>query len=193
MNGSTRTARWPRARAGVAAALCGVALSGTTGCSPAERTLVAVLVDGSGTPHALLRPCDGGDRVRAPWLHGTPEADAPERQETREGTEEETGQETGAAGGREWSGWETRGTHPAADFPLFTPPAPWRAEIRGPRSALPDHSYELGFADPDDSYAYRALVTFDAAGLDRLADGEVLTRRGVMSRSAFEEAARRAC
>jgi hypothetical protein len=39
-----------------------------TGCSPELKPLVAVHLDERGTAQALLRPCDGADRVRGPQL-----------------------------------------------------------------------------------------------------------------------------
>ncbi|WP_159041759.1 hypothetical protein [Streptomyces aureus] len=177
----------------LASALSGVIALTVAGCSPELRTLAAVYVDEQGTAHALLRSCDDG-RVRGPGLRGTA---ARATEAGAEATEEEPAEQGTASEGtrREepWIGWDTRGVRAAADFPLFAPPAEWAAEVRGPQTLRPGYSYELDFADPDDSYAYRASVTFDAGQLAALPVGEVLTDRGAMTREAFEDVAREAC
>ncbi|MFJ8644654.1 hypothetical protein ACIRNI_00785 [Streptomyces sp. NPDC093546] len=161
-------------RAGLAAALSGAIMLAGAGCSPELRPLAAVYVDEQGTAYALLRSCDDTGRVRAPGLRGT-------------------GTGTGAEGEEPWVGWDAPGLHEAADFPLFAPPAPWAAEIRGPQTLRPGYTYELAFADPDDSYAYSTSVTFDAGQLEAVPPGEVLTLDGTMTREAFEDRARTAC
>ncbi|MFI2432100.1 hypothetical protein [Streptomyces sp. NPDC018693] len=169
--------------------MSGAIMLSTAGCSPEPRPLAAVYVDQQGTAHALLRSCDDDGRVRGPELRGTAvratdEATSDETQETapEAHTEEEP-----------WIGWDTRGLHKAADFPLFAPPSVWAAEIRGPQTLRPGYSYELAFGDPDDSYAYNGSVTFDAQQLAGVPVGEVLTGQGTMTREAFEDLARQAC
>ncbi|MFF1510393.1 hypothetical protein [Streptomyces sp. NPDC058326] len=173
-----------------AAALSGAVMLSATGCSPELRPLVAVYADERGTAHALLRSCDGDGRVRGPWLRGT--AAPVTKDAATSGEERDPGP---AASGVEqpWIGWEAPGLNRAADFPLFAPPSAWAAEPRGPQTLRPDHSYELTFADPDDSYVYNASVTFDAGRLAELTAGEVLTLRGTMTREAFEELAEESC
>ncbi len=177
------------ARACRAAALSAALTLSAAGCSPELRPLVAVYVDQRGSAQALLRPCDDDGRVRAPRLLGTavrvPQEDLSDE---GRGTAPET-----PPGEEPWIGWETRGTHEAADFPLFAPPARWGAELRGPRSPRPGYTYELAFTDPEDSYAYNASVTFDAGQLAAVPAGEVLTLRGTMPRRKFEALARKAC
>ncbi|MFB7369524.1 hypothetical protein ACFC0D_06755 [Streptomyces sp. NPDC056222] len=169
--------------------LSGAIMLSVAGCSPEQRPLAAVYVDQQGTAHALLRSCDDDGRVRGPALRGTAV------RATKQATSDE-GQSTAPEASRTeepWIGWDTRGRHKAADFPLFAPPSSWAAETRGPQTLQPGYSYELAFADPDDSYAYSASVTFDAKQLAGVPDGEVLTLRGTMTREAFEVLARKAC
>ncbi|MFF5917271.1 hypothetical protein ACFY8C_02825 [Streptomyces flavochromogenes] len=160
-----------------------------TGCSPELRTLAAVSVAEQGTAHALPRSCDDG-RVRGPGLRGT--AARATEGDGREPAEQDTAPEDSGAE-EPWIGWDARGVRQAADFPLFAPPAEWAAEVRGPQTLQPGHTYELDFADPDDSSVYRASVTFDAGQLAALPAGHVLTDRGTMTREAFEDVAREAC
>ncbi|WCD89643.1 hypothetical protein KPP03845_106065 [Streptomyces xanthophaeus] len=178
-----------KVRACLGAALGGAIVLSSAGCSPEQRPLAAVYVDQQGAAHALLRSCGGDGRVRAPGLRGTGlrGADGP----APDGAQDVA---PGASPTEEtWNGWYAPGLHEAADFPLFAPPASWAAESRGPQDLVPGHSYELAFADPDDSYAYSASVTFDARRLAGLPAGEVLTLRGTMTREAFEDLARQAC
>ncbi len=184
--------------------LSGAVVLTTTACSPIERPLAAVYVDGRGVPQALLRSCDEDGRVRAPWLHGvavrtteTEDGTRPEASGTEDDTRNDNGNDTendnGNDTGNDWIGWESSGMHKAADFPLFSPPAHWPAETRGPQSLQPGYRYDLRFGDPDDSYEYAGTVWFDADRLARVPAGRVLTLGGVMTREAFEEAARKAC
>ena len=158
--------------------LSGLVMLTVAGCGPKQLPLVAVYVDPQSTPQALMRqPCDDDGRVRSPELRGTrtqPSATDPSP------TEEP------------WIGWDAPGSPEAADFPVFAPPAAWAAETRGPQSLLPGYTYELSFADPDDSYVYNGLVSFTADDLARLAPGQVLTLKGAMPREAFEDTARAA-
>ncbi|MEU6482482.1 hypothetical protein [Streptomyces sp. NPDC046887] len=174
----SRTGARARRRRG-ALLLGGVMVVSVAGCAPVERPLVAVYADREGTAQVLLRSCDEDGRVRGPILEGTPTGDP------GGGAAEE------ASVG--WVGWEARGEHRAADFPLFAPPSDWDAEFHGIRELRPGHSYRLAFGDPDDSYAYTGTVSFDAERLARVPDGEVLTLDGTVSREAFEEQAREVC
>ncbi|MFK3733799.1 hypothetical protein ACI2LJ_26450 [Streptomyces sp. NPDC088090] len=181
----------PAARAGLTSVLGGAIVLGAAGCSPELRPLAAVYVDERGTAQALLRSCDEDGWVRGPGLRGT----APEASGAAEsGTEPEgPGESAEPEGEGPWIGWDAGGWHRAADFPLFAPPPEWEVETRGPATLQPGYSYELSFADPDDSYAYSASVTFDARQLAEVPAGEVLTPQGAMTREAFEELAREAC
>ncbi|MFJ8659768.1 hypothetical protein [Streptomyces sp. NPDC093795] len=160
------------------------------GCSPELRPLAAVYVDQHGTAHALLRSCDDDGRVGSPWLRGTvvPATDDEAPSGDARNPEPEAAETEGP-----WTGWETRGLYKAADFPLFDPPSAWAAETRGPQTPQPGHTYELGFADPDDSYVYNGWVRFEARRLAELAPGEVLTLRGAMTKEAFEDLAAEVC
>ncbi|MFV5997813.1 hypothetical protein ACNPQM_36905 [Streptomyces sp. NPDC056231] len=170
-------------------ALSGAVVLALSGCSPEERLLVAVYVDEHGTAQALLRSCDDDGQVRGPWLRGT---FTTKSEEPTAGAVEGFG---AAAPETEepWIGWRARGINTAADFPLFAPPAQWRADTRGQQNLQPGYTYELTFGDPDDAYVYNGAMTFDATQLARVKSGEVLTRRGIMSMDAFEEGARKAC
>ncbi|MFF8840818.1 hypothetical protein [Streptomyces sp. NPDC015130] len=185
-----------RTRRGCLAALLGGAVMlASAGCSPAQRPLVAVHVDERGVAHALLRSCDDDGRVRGPALHGTVPRPTPTSEDVSspEGAAPEGAAPEESAVAEPWIGWEALGTHEAADFPLFEPPSSWAAEARGPRSPQPGRSYELSFADPDDSYAYTGTVTFDAGQLAKVRPGDVLTLRGTMTKEEFEDLAREAC
>ncbi|MFG3345844.1 hypothetical protein ACGF1Z_12385 [Streptomyces sp. NPDC048018] len=176
--------------------LVGAIVLSAAACSPEVRPLAAVYADEDGAPHALLRTCDEDGRVRAPWLRGTLPSEAPDgtADEGRgAGTADEASEAEASAMEEPWTGWETGGIHKAADFPLFSPPASWTAETRGRQALQPGHEYELGFADPSDSYVYNGVVTFDAGQLALVPPGHVLTIRGAMTREAFEDAARSAC
>ncbi|MEU3301358.1 hypothetical protein ABZ729_16255 [Streptomyces sp. NPDC006678] len=177
------------ARVCLTSALSGVIMLSAAGCSPEQRTLVAVYVDERGTAQALLRSCDEDGRVRGPELRGTMARAA-------EGATSDATQDTVPAASETdvpWIGWDTRGPHVAADFPLFAPPAQWEAETRGPQTLQPGYTYELAFGDPDDAYVYSASVTFDVDQLARVPAGEVLTGQGAMTKDAFEGLARKAC
>ncbi|MFF5505230.1 hypothetical protein ACF1E9_31020 [Streptomyces roseolus] len=152
-----------------------------SGCSPALRPLVAVYVDERGTPRALLRSCEDDGTIRGPLLDVTPDRpeagtgpDAPEDPEP-------------------WQGWRAQGTRAAEDIALFSPPARWDVETRGPQTLLPGVTYVLSLADPDDEYAYAGEVSFTAADLAALPADRVLTLDGETTRDAFEERARDAC
>ncbi|WMX49157.1 hypothetical protein RGF97_31450 [Streptomyces roseicoloratus] len=104
--------------------LSGAVVLSTTACSPIERPLAAVYVDGRGVPQALLRSCDADGRVRAPRLHGvavrtteTEDGTRPEASGTEDDTRNDTGNDTANATGNDWIGWESSGMHKAADFP----------------------------------------------------------------------------
>lgn len=179
-------------RACLATTLSGAIMASTAGCSPELRPLAGVYVDQQGTAHALLRSCDDDGRVRGPWLRGTV---AHMTNGSASDETQDTASEVSEASEAEepWIGWDARGLHQAADFPLFAPPAQWAAEIRGPQTLQPGYSYELSFADPDDSYVYNGSVTFDARQLAGVPTGRVLTLEGTMTRQAFEDLARKAC
>ncbi|MFE5300630.1 hypothetical protein [Streptomyces sp. NPDC056632] len=178
-------------------ALVGAIMVSVAACSPELRPLAAVYVDGDGTPHALLRACDEDGRIRGPWLQGRLPTEAPDDATADEAEQDANAPEASAgeasAMAQPWIGWDTAGLHEAADFPLFSPPTAWKAVSRGPQTLRPGYEYELGFADPSDSYVYNGLVTFDAGQLAAVPPGQVLTARGAMTREAFEDAARSAC
>ncbi|MFC8761585.1 hypothetical protein ACFUAG_12825 [Streptomyces sp. NPDC057193] len=185
MDAGTRRAR----RVCLATALSSAILLSAAGCSPELRPLAAVYVDQRGTVQALLRSCDDDGRIASPWLHGT--VVHPSGEASSDDAEDPAPE--ASATEEPWIGWDSRGVHKAADFPLFTPPPSWAAETRGPRTPQPGHRYELGFADPDDSYVYNGTVTFDARRLAEVPPGEVLTLHGTMTREAFEDLAAEAC
>ncbi|MFF8847065.1 hypothetical protein ACF08N_30855 [Streptomyces sp. NPDC015127] len=144
-----------------------------TGCSPEQKPLVAVRLDAEGTAQVLLRPCDGDDRVRGPQLVVTPAG------------EERTGDNE--------SGWDADGRNRIADFPLFAPPAEWKAKVSGPQTLRPGYDYDLRFGDPDNTYAYIGVVHFRAPYLQALEPGEVWADDRAMPREEFEELADDAC
>ncbi|MEU9858209.1 hypothetical protein [Streptomyces sp. NPDC047974] len=167
-------------RGAVATALAALIGLTATGCSPALLPLVAVYLDEHGTPQALLRSCEDDGTIRGPLLdiHPDPPATAGASPSTRPAPR---------------SGWQAEGNRKAEDIPLFSPPAHWDVETRGPATLRPGVTYVLSLADPDDSYAYAGEVTFSAADLTALPPGSVLTLHGETTREEFEEAARDAC
>ncbi|MFJ8041420.1 hypothetical protein ACIRBX_13040 [Kitasatospora sp. NPDC096147] len=161
-----------------AALLAGAGLAVLTGCSPEELPLVGVQLDARGVPQALLRSCDDQGRVRAPALYAMEPAVADQQYWPDD----------------QWLAWKSTEPRPkAADFPLFAPPTEWAVTTHGPQSLEPDRVYRLGFADPEETYAYNATVTFDTARLAALEPGQVLTHGGVVSRADFDRLARKAC
>ncbi|MEU2546797.1 hypothetical protein ABZ618_15385 [Streptomyces roseolus] len=168
-----------------AAGLAAVIALTASGCSPELRPLVAVYVDEHGTPRALLRSCEDDGTIRGPFL-----AVSPNRPETGTGPADPP---TASEDPEPWQGWRAEGNREAEDIPLFSPPAHWDVETRGPQTLRPGVTYELSLGDPDEYYAYAGEVSFTAAGLAALPADRVLTREGETTRDAFEERARDAC
>ncbi|MFD9003939.1 hypothetical protein ACFV0T_23750 [Streptomyces sp. NPDC059582] len=164
----------------LAAALAGTigALALLSGCGAELRPLAAVYLDASGGPWALVRPC-GDDLVQGLGLRGTPAAAADDEPDSASGL----------------SGWRVPGERHIADaaFPLFSPPAAWRARPAGRQRLVPGYTYELGFMKAEYNYEYTGLVTFRAADLRRLGPGRVWAEDRAMSLGEFERLAEDSC
>ncbi|MFF9034816.1 hypothetical protein ACF090_05020 [Streptomyces sp. NPDC014892] len=159
---------------GVVGALAAVVV--LSGCGPEVLPLAAVAVDGDGTPRVLVRPC-GDDTYEAPTVEGW--AGSYKEKPGADEADTTVWATTGA-----WSG--------DVEFPLFSPPAAWRAEARGEQRVLPGHTYEFAFFGHTDDYANGA-VSFTAADLGRLERGDVWADGRVMDAEEFEELAEGAC
>ncbi|MDX2606652.1 hypothetical protein PV379_35500, partial [Streptomyces caniscabiei] len=147
-----------------------------SGCSPEVLPLAAVAVDDDGTPRVLVRPC-GDDTYAQPMVEGWA------------GSYEEKP----AADEADTTVWETDGAWSGdVEFPLFSPPAAWKAEARGEQRLLPGHTYAFVFYGHTDDQA-NGEVSFTAADLGRLERGEVWADDRVMGADEFEELAEGAC
>ncbi|MEU9915727.1 hypothetical protein [Streptomyces sp. NPDC051001] len=161
-------------RAGVAAlvgAVGGAML--LSGCGASLLPLVAVRLDASGAPQALLRPC-GDDLIQGLRLTGAP-------------AEEDSDENL--------SGWETSGKRTGEDigFPLFEPPAAWHARPAGQQRLAPAYTYRLAFGKAEFNYEYTGTVMFRTADLAALEPGQVWADDRVMSLGEFEELAEDSC
>ncbi|MEU3606757.1 hypothetical protein AB0E83_15115 [Streptomyces sp. NPDC035033] len=172
-------------RARGAAALAAVIALTATGCSPELRPLVAVYVDEHGTPRALLRSCEDDGTIRGPFLDVRPDPPATATEPDAASTAPEDPEPP--------AGWWAEGDRAAEDIPLFSPPAHWDVETRGPQTLRPGVTYELSLGDPGEYYAYAGEVSFTAADLAALPPGRVLALDGETTRDAFEERARDSC
>ncbi|MEV6836074.1 hypothetical protein AB0N17_16415 [Streptomyces sp. NPDC051133] len=143
------------------------------GCAAVDLPLAGVRIGADGTPYAVFRPC-GGDAYQGPFLDGRAH---------------------GAGEGPVTTGWDSRkeGLHGDAGFPLFSPPARWRARYRGERRLLPRHRYTLGFGHYVTGDSYNAVVDFTTERIARLRPGQVWADGRVMSRRAFERLAADSC
>ncbi|MEU2225119.1 hypothetical protein [Streptomyces sp. NPDC018347] len=143
-----------------------------SGCGAVDLPLAGVRAAPDGTPYAVFRPC-GDDTYRGPHLDGRPR---------------------GAGDGPVTTGWDTdrRGLRGDTAFPLFAPPARWRARHRGAARPLPRHTYELGFGHYGGD-SYNATVTFTTEQIARLEPGRVWADGRAMSPGAFERLAADAC
>jgi hypothetical protein len=158
-----------RRATGVAGMVAGVLL--LSGCTPEDLPLAAVRLDATGAPQAVLRHC-GDDLIEGLSLEGAPD-----------GSE------------KNLSGWRVRGRRHGTDaeFPLFSPPAKWRAKAMGTQRLVPGYSYQLAFGKAEFNYEYVGVVTFHAADLAKLKPGQVWADGRAMSRGKFEKLAAAAC
>ncbi|WP_406121724.1 hypothetical protein [Streptomyces sp. NBC_00989] len=158
-----------RGAAGVVGVVAGCLL--LSGCGAEILPLVAVEQDTRGGFTAVLRPC-GDDLITGLSLfgtHGDPEQNL--------------------------SGWDTTVDRSGADarFPLFSPPAGWRAAPVGPQRVVPGYTYELAFGKAVPNYEYTGTVTFTAKNLSTLKPGQVWADGKAMSLGEFEKLAEDSC
>ncbi|WP_234342539.1 hypothetical protein [Streptomyces sp. NRRL B-3648] len=144
-----------------------------SGCAAVDLPLTGVRAGADGTPYAVFRPC-GEDGYQGPHLDGR----------TR-----------GEGDGPITTGWGSKkeGLHGDAEFPLFDPPAKWRARHRGKREPLPRHEYVLGFGHYVGGDSYNGVARFTTEQIGRLRPGQVWADDRVMSLRAFERIAADAC
>ncbi|MFE0510668.1 hypothetical protein [Streptomyces sp. NPDC058964] len=160
-------------RAGVAAVgvVAGVLL--LSGCAAVDLPLAGVRMGADGVPYALIRPC-GDDGYRTPSLDGWA---------------------AGAGDGPVTTGWDVRKEELSgdADFPLFSPPAAWKARHRGERRLLPGHRYTLAFGHYVTGDSYNGIVGFSAEDIAGLKPGRVWADDRAMSLGEFERLAEDSC
>ncbi|WP_229703430.1 hypothetical protein [Streptomyces albiflavescens] len=143
-----------------------------SGCGAVDLPLAAVRMGTDGAPRALIRPC-GDDTYRGAALDGRPRSGG-------------KGPATG--------GWDTKGEHGGdAAFPLFTPPADWKARHRGTQRLLPDHRYTLSFHHYVTGDSYNGVVEFTAEDITALKPGQVWADGRAMSPGEFEKLAEDSC
>ncbi|MGW2523368.1 hypothetical protein ACWC09_41570 [Streptomyces sp. NPDC001617] len=160
-----------RAGAALAGVVGGVLL--LSGCGAVDLPLAGVRVGAGGAPYALIRPC-GDDEYMKPWLDGWAGA---------------------AEDGPTATGWEVKkeNLHGDADFPLFSPPADWKARHRGVQRLLPKHEYSLTFAHYIVGDSYNGIADFSTEDIKKLKPGQVWADGRVMSRGEFEKLAADSC
>lgn len=144
-----------------------------TGCGAVDLPLAGVRVAADASAWALIRPC-GDDDYRTPSLDGW----------------------AGAAGnGASTTGWEVKQEklRGDADFPLFSPPADWKARHRGAQRLLPKHHYSLTFGHYVTGDSYNGIADFSAENIAKLKPGQVWADGRAMSRGAFEKRAADSC
>ncbi|GAA3774484.1 hypothetical protein GCM10022403_006730 [Streptomyces coacervatus] len=158
-------------RRAVAAVLCAVAGSVLlTGCTPTEKHLIAIWLDGRGQPVARVRPC-GDDRVSGAellsWVtDGGGSADYP---------------------GEGWRSQAPEGFG-GATFPLFAPPRSWRVRRTGTQSFVRGRSYKLSFVvHGDDSTKYASELLFSGDDLTSLKPGQVWAEDQPLSREDWDD------
>ncbi|MER6423827.1 hypothetical protein [Streptomyces sp. NPDC001137] len=155
----------------VVAAVCvAVGSALLTGCTPPQKQLIAVWLDGNGQPVARVRPC-GDDRASGVELRSWVTDD------------------TGLAD-YPGNGWRSRIPEGFGDttFPLFAPPSSWRVSWSGPQRMVRSRSYNLSFTvHDDDSMKYASELVFSGADLTALKPGEVWAGDQPMSRGDWDD------
>ncbi|MFE7840037.1 hypothetical protein ACFU53_29470 [Streptomyces sp. NPDC057474] len=155
---------------GTVGAVAGAVL--LSGCSAVDLPLAAVTVNADGAPRALIRPC-GDAGYQGLDLDGWTSSDEDETVTT---------------------GWDTEGERSGdAEFPLFSPPAAWKAEPRGEQRLLPGRSYLLSFGQYGSGDDLNGKVAFTAADIAGLEPGQVWADDRAMSLEEFEELAEESC
>lgn len=155
----------------MACAVAGALLLG--GCGAVDLPLAGVRLGADGVPYALIRPC-GDDTYRTPSLDGRAE---------------------GAGKGPATTGWDVREEKLSGDaeFPLFQPPAAWRARYRGARRLLPGHHYSLAFGHYVAGDSYNGVVEFSTGDLTALKPGRVWADGRAMGLGEFDRLAEDSC
>ncbi|GGL96622.1 hypothetical protein GCM10010129_45560 [Streptomyces fumigatiscleroticus] len=144
-----------------------------SGCAAVDLPLAAVRTDADGVPWALVRPC-GDDDYLGPRLQGRAAGAAQDAAVT--------------------SGWSVRGERDGdTEFPLFSPPAAWRARPAGPQRLQPGHRYTLSFGHYVTGDSYNGVVEFTAEDVAALPPGQVWADGRAMSLGEFEELAEDSC
>ncbi|MEU0968529.1 hypothetical protein ABZ357_25010 [Streptomyces sp. NPDC005917] len=158
-----------------AAAVLGTAAGAwlLSGCGAVDLPLAGVRLGADGTAYALIRPC-GDDGYQGLWLDGWAKGAA------------EDGPPT--------TGWDIKGELSGdAEFPLFSPPARWRARHRGTQQLLAGHRYTLSFGHYVTGDSYNGIADFSAEDVERLKHGQVWADGRAMSLGEFEKLAEDSC
>ncbi|MFF7983799.1 hypothetical protein ACFZDK_32590 [Streptomyces sp. NPDC007901] len=143
-----------------------------SGCGAVDLPLAAVRAGADGAPYALIRPC-GDDHYQGLSLDG---------------------RARGAADGPVTTGWDIKGERAGdAGFPLFSPPAKWRARHRGAQKLLPRHHYTLGFGHYVTGDSYNGIADFTTEQITALKPGQVWADGRAMSLGEFERLAEDSC
>ena len=158
-----------------AAAVAGVAAGCLllSGCGAVDLPLAGVRLGADGVPRALIRPC-GDDSYQSPSLDGW-----------ARGIDE----------GPVTTGWDVRKEKLSGDaeFPLFSPPAGWKARHRGEQRLLPKHEYTLAFGHYITGDSYNGIVEFSTEQIAALKPGQVWADDKAMSLGEFEKLAEDSC
>ncbi|MEV0736454.1 hypothetical protein AB0I51_10865 [Streptomyces sp. NPDC050549] len=163
--------RRTRGTAAVLGTAAGALLLG--GCTAVDLPLAGVRLGADGVPQALIRPC-GDDSYRSPSLDGW-----------ARGIDE----------GPVTAGWDVRKEKLSGDaeFPLFSPPAAWKARHRGEQRLLPKHHYSLTFGHYITGDSYNGVVEFSTEQITALKPGRVWADDKAMSLGEFEKLAEDSC
>ncbi|MBK6017700.1 hypothetical protein [Streptomyces sp. MBT53] len=158
-----------------AAAVAGVVAGGLllSGCGAVDLPLAGVRLGADGVPHALIRPC-GDDDYQSPSLDGWAR---------------------GIDDGPVTTGWDVRKEKLTGDaeFPLFSPPAAWKARHRGARQLQPKYHYSMSFGHYITGDSYNGVVDFTTEQITALKPGQVWADDKAMSLGEFEKLAENSC
>ncbi|WP_329258171.1 hypothetical protein OG223_36775 [Streptomyces sp. NBC_01478] len=144
-----------------------------SGCAAVDLPLAGVRVGADGVAWALVRPC-GDDSYQSPSLDGWAVA---------------------AEDGPVTTGWDVRKEKLSGDaeFPLFSPPAAWRARHRGEQRLLPKHTYTFVFGHYITGDSYNGIVEFTTEQITALKPGQTWADGKAMSLGEFEKLAESSC
>ncbi|MFD7262880.1 hypothetical protein [Streptomyces sp. NPDC059874] len=159
-----------------------------TGCSAASLPLISVHNGADGTPQLTLVPC-GKDKIGSVDLDAAPEVPAvPVASATVS-----PGSPTVPAPREGWSAYGSPLADGEVTFPLFSPPAEWKArQSGGAQSVRPGYTYSASFHAPGFS-DYSGVAHFTAEDLAGLKSGEVWANGKAMSPKKFRKLVKDKC